>query len=111
MGYIKMQCPNCHAGLEIDTEKLLAHCPYCGAKITFDAEQMADILREKEYTKREEIRTSAEVKRAELYTLRDREENLKNYVPLLIIIVIGITLFSICCLIMSPILKLFGIFF
>ena len=38
MKLIKLECPNCHAALEVDGERETAYCQYCGTKLLLDDE-------------------------------------------------------------------------
>lgn len=71
MKLIKMECPNCHAGLEIDIEHMQAYCPYCGTKLLFDLDQINHIIAEKEKTKRYKIKQESEVSKAKIQQIVD----------------------------------------
>ena len=52
MNLVKMTCSNCNANLKIDLDNLQAYCPYCGEKLMIDVEDLGELLKEKEKTKR-----------------------------------------------------------
>ena len=83
MSYVVLECPKCHAGLEIDREKIIAYCPYCGTKLSFDADQMTSLLREKEKTKRVDIRSTADVKKVEVESNAKAKEKISENVALI----------------------------
>lgn len=62
---LSLNCVQCGASLELDPERLLAYCPYCGNKLLIDVEQLGALLTEREKTKREEERTRQEKERTE----------------------------------------------
>ena len=61
----KMVCEHCGASLNLNTDNLIAFCPYCGHKIIIDIGQLGDLLTEKERTKREEQITYREKEKTE----------------------------------------------
>ena len=66
-----MECPNCHAALDIDIEHMQAYCPYCGTKLLFDLDQLNQIFAEKEKTKRLQIEKETEVSKAKIQAIID----------------------------------------
>lgn len=56
----ELNCPNCSGSLELDIDHLISFCPYCGAKLLFDAELVKTILLERERTKQEQEKTEQE---------------------------------------------------
>lgn len=65
MKQIETKCPGCNSSLELDLDKLIAYCPYCGTKLTIDIEVLAEVLKEREKTKRTSIKSSIEEKAIE----------------------------------------------
>ena len=61
------KCGNCGANLKVDTFNMSAVCEFCGQTLTFDTDEISDILEEREKTKREEARLKheAELKKIE----------------------------------------------
>lgn len=47
-----LKCQNCGSHLRVDLDQLQAFCPYCGQKLLIDSEQLGQILKEKEKTRR-----------------------------------------------------------
>lgn len=70
----ELKCSNCGSPLEIDENHIIAFCPYCGKKITFDAEQLSAILLEKEKTKQIQIQLEHEEKMKK----EENENNIKE---------------------------------
>ena len=60
---IHLNCQNCGAALDMDTDRLIAFCPYCGQKLLIDIDNLSEILLEKEKTKQKEIDRDLETKR------------------------------------------------
>ena len=90
-----MECPNCHAGLEIDIEHMQAYCPYCGTKLLFDLDQMNHIIAEKEKTKRFEMFQNTEVSKAKI---QKTTEIFKSPVAIGIMFFLGISILFLICL-------------
>ena len=42
MKTVKLVCPSCSAEMEVDEEKLLLYCPYCGKKLQMSTEKGRD---------------------------------------------------------------------
>lgn len=57
MKTISLVCPGCNAQMEVDEDKLLAYCPYCGKKLQMDFPHADRVFVEKEKTKRAKERT------------------------------------------------------
>lgn len=51
MKTISLVCPGCNAQMEVDEDKLLAYCPYCGKKLQMDFPHADRVFVEKEKTK------------------------------------------------------------
>lgn len=62
---LQLICDNCGATLELNTEHLIAFCPYCGHKVLIDVDRFGKILSQKEETKREAEITRREIKKTE----------------------------------------------
>lgn len=56
MKLIRLKCQNCNANLEMDYDRLLAYCPYCGEKLLIDDNNLGEYLSQRELTKRDQIR-------------------------------------------------------
>lgn len=50
---IKLKCDNCNAVLDVDINKMIAYCPYCGQKLLIDNNTL---FKEKEKTKRKKLK-------------------------------------------------------
>ena len=88
MGYVVLECPRCHASLEIAPDKIIAYCPYCGTKLTFDAEQLTALLREKEKTKQVDMQTSADVKKTEITSNAEVKKQISENLSLIIFFIV-----------------------
>ena len=61
MKLIQLKCENCGADLNLNMDKMIAYCPYCGNKLLFDMDAINNILVEKEKTKQIEINSKKDV--------------------------------------------------
>ena len=52
---INLTCTNCGASLDVDLDNMMVHCPFCGQKLMIDADQLSDIIEQKELTKRKDL--------------------------------------------------------
>lgn len=66
MKLIPLSCQSCGAQLNLNLQKLIAYCPYCGCKLLIDIEQLGTILSEKEKTQRVAIKEAAEVEKTKI---------------------------------------------
>ncbi len=62
MKYIHLKCENCNADLNVDIDRGIGYCPYCGARVYADYSD--SVLEEKEKTKRLNYRLRAETSKA-----------------------------------------------
>ena len=60
-----IKCDNCGASIEVNYEKLIGFCPFCGTQLHFDINQVEDILKERERTRQVELRETGLTKRAQ----------------------------------------------
>lgn len=91
MKTINLTCPSCNAEMEVNEEKLLLYCPYCGKKLQMDFPGADDVLKEKEKTKRAKERTArikAQYEYEERNRQRENEESKKLQRKILITLVI-----------------------
>ncbi len=51
MKTVKLVCPSCSAEMEVDEEKLLLYCPYCGKKLQMDFPHIDEVFKEKKKQK------------------------------------------------------------
>ena len=104
MDLIKLKCKSCGATLELDTDKLIAYCPYCGSKLLLDMDEIGSVLKEKENTKQVQLKEEHMTKRDQLkYEYKEREDKRNNkFILIWICIMMGIGLF---CLLLSLILS------
>ena len=83
-----IKCDNCNASIEVNYEKLLGFCPYCGTQLHFDINQVEDILKERERTKQVELRETGLTKRARYENEKENKAiNAKKIVTLSILCV------------------------
>ena len=76
MRLIKMRCQNCDGMLDVDLDNLQVYCPYCGQKLMMDFEQLAQVLAEKEKTKRAFDKEEHITKRAQMaYDHEERKDD------------------------------------
>ncbi len=61
-----IKCEDCGASIEMNYDKMIAFCPYCGNKLMLDINQVQELLKEKERTKQIEIQANVHNRRAEL---------------------------------------------
>lgn len=73
MKTVKLVCPSCSAEMEVDEEKLLLYCPYCGKKLQMDFPHIDEVFKEKEKTKRSKERTER-VRMEHEYRERTRQQ-------------------------------------
>ena len=83
MQLIKLTCCNCNAPLEIDLDRLMTYCPYCGQKLMIDSEQLAWILAEKEKTKRIAEQEAHQTLRRQL-EYQEKESERKNQLRIIV---------------------------
>ena len=94
MNVKKLQCPGCHASLEMDMNNLKIQCPYCRTRLTLDFD-VDNYISETEETKRNE----AAMKNIEAhYRYEHREKIIEMMIPvgailLLFIFAIGTIIF------------------
>ena len=67
------QCSNCGANLKVDTYNMSAVCEYCGQTLTLDAEEVSNILSEREKTKQMKTAEEEQTKREEARLKHDTE--------------------------------------
>lgn len=60
-----IKCDNCGASIEVNYEKLIGFCPFCGTQLYFDINQVEDILKERERTRQVELRENGLTQRAQ----------------------------------------------
>ena len=77
MKLITLECPNCHASLEVDGDMSVAYCQYCGTKLLLADESIkinATINHNiRDETKIQELKTKQEVKLAKLKYKAERD--------------------------------------
>ena len=78
MKLLKIQCSNCGASLDLDLDHLMAFCPNCGQRLLIDTYQLAEIIKEKETTKRFQIEQEYKDK---------QDERSYKYLPLIMLFV------------------------
>ena len=61
MNIIKAECQNCHATLNIDLENMIAKCPYCGGEYIIYSNQLSNVVKQKEKTKRFALQKNADI--------------------------------------------------
>ncbi len=71
-----LECPGCKANLEIDLDHMIAFCPYCGKKLTYTFDGMAEVLAAKEKTKQIEDIHQYEMERIKLQHKEERRSAL-----------------------------------
>ena len=97
MKTISLVCPGCNAQMEVDEDKLLMYCPYCGKKLQMDIPHADRVFVEKEKTKRTKERTErvkmereyeekAKQREYEREVERTRENNKEGWKALLLLI-------------------------
>lgn len=98
MQLIKLKCENCSSQLEIDLDNLKAFCPYCGQKLMISFEQMGDILKEKEISKRRYYSEDHKTKRVQLAYGNEEKARKTKKQKLFVALIIG------ALVLLSPIL-------
>lgn len=88
---IHLKCQNCGANLDVDLDRLMAFCPYCGEKLLIDTEQLSSVLVEKEKTKQKEMELNNKIEYEKIINDEKRKnkdhefkDNLKSTIVLLI---------------------------
>lgn len=76
MKLIQLKCENCGADLNLNMDKMIAYCPYCGNKLLFDMDAINNILVEKEKTKQIEINSKKDVEITKIK--QESEDKYKN---------------------------------
>ena len=93
---MKTKCNNCGADLEMDLDKLMSYCPYCRSKLLIEVDELAQIIKEKETTKRATVREEQRTKRQQMkYEHEEKKESASfkhTFLPLIIMFVVSIGL-------------------
>lgn len=103
MKTIIMECPGCKANLEIDKERMIAFCPYCGKKIIYDIDGLSYIITEQEKTKQITINNKYELEKIKTEHEEKRKDDLHDNIT----IVIALGLMIIFPIIIQLLFKLF----
>lgn len=88
-----IKCDSCSAAIEINYDKLIGYCPYCGNQLHFDLKQVEDILKEREHTRQVELQECGQTKRAQLNY--DKEKNDISARKIVILSILCVWIFSI----------------
>lgn len=84
MKTIIMECPGCKANLEIDKERMIAFCPYCGKKIIYDIDGLSYIITEQEKTKQITINNKYELEKIKTEHEEKRKDDLHDNITIII---------------------------
>ena len=90
MGFIKAQCTNCGATLDIDDSREFVFCRYCGNKIFLISEEIIKERARMQYQER--ILKEQNIHRIEMEKIRDKRE-FTNWLPLIIILIVAVIIF------------------
>ena len=88
---ITLECPGCKANLEIDLDNMIAYCPYCGKKLSYNFEGLSDVLTAKERTKQIKDINQYDLERIKLEHKELRKDDfhrhfLKKILPIIILL-------------------------
>ena len=83
MGMIELICNSCGSSLNMDVSRLMAVCPYCGKKMTYDSDTVTKIMQTSivesqktkrmqsvEFTRRERIKGDVERSKQRIETVQ-----------------------------------------
>lgn len=76
--YIKMKCENCGAEMDVDPDKKMIYCPYCGAKTLVEESTIVKLSRMARDVKVHEADAEKEKAEAEKYKQMKAAEDAKN---------------------------------
>ncbi len=87
-----IKCNKCGAAIEINYDKLIGYCPYCGNQLHFDLNQVEEILKAREYTKQVELHESGQTQRAKFSY--EKEKSAVHASKIIMLVILCVWIFS-----------------
>ena len=85
---INLTCTNCGASLDVDLDNMIVYCPFCGQKLMIDADQLSNIIEQKELTKRKDLEYKHEKDMAEMKQKQSKSDFGQAMLTLFIILLL-----------------------
>lgn len=105
MKFVELTCQNCHAQLEMDLDKMLVYCPYCGKKLGVEIDDLSKVLLEREKTNRDKVKREYDIQEKKLDFEQKETSKIRDHKSTLIAAVFVWVIIGIIALVASSSLR------